>query len=88
MTSSGRPMNSATVRGRIDQYSCEQVARPRSMARSMTFCMYMPTSDHCSGPILRSMQKNRPTGASKNTALRANWASRPARSSLGMSIRA
>ena len=84
MWSSGRPTNWATVLGRIDQYSCAQVARPRSMASSITVCMYMPTSDHCGGPTLRSIQKNRPTGASKKSALRANWASRPALSSRGM----
>ena len=59
--------DAATVFGYRAQYSCGQVSRPRSTASSMTFCMYMPRSAHCGGPSLRSRQKNRPTGAPKNS---------------------
>ncbi len=40
---------------------------PRSRASSMTVCMNIPTSAHCAWPMRRSIQKNSPTGAPKNS---------------------
>ena len=64
---------SPTVLWTSAQASCAQVARPRSAASSIIFCMNMPRCAHCGGPKWRGIEKNRPTGAPNRSKFFANW---------------
>ena len=57
-------MKAETVLCHEVQASCAQLCSPWARASSMMFWMKPPRSDHCGGPMIRSIETNRPTGAS------------------------
>ena len=57
-------MKADTVLCQEVQASWAQLCRPWARASSMMFWMKPPRSDHCGGPMMRSIETNSPTGAS------------------------